>query len=154
MYICSISTITVILLLLPRPLPPVLASMTTTTTTTDMLVYDNLHMTCCKTEKAYLTELMLVVMYFCRDESLLCEGLALNDDLQRLLAKHEELSDGNSDAGAAGAPLIDTGDVNNNMGYFHNDITCYYILLNNIIFRCFSSYSISFLSALESIYSV
>ncbi|XP_017236632.2 TOM1-like protein 9 isoform X1 [Daucus carota subsp. sativus] len=50
------------------------------------------------------------------DESLLCEGLALNDDLQRLLAKHEELSDGNSDAGAAGAPLIDTGDVNNNMG--------------------------------------
>ncbi|KAK1379192.1 hypothetical protein POM88_025936 [Heracleum sosnowskyi] len=46
------------------------------------------------------------------DESVLCQGLALNDDLQRLLAKHEELWDGNSDAGAVGAPLIDTGDAN------------------------------------------
>ncbi|KAL1353098.1 hypothetical protein HN51_017029 [Arachis hypogaea] len=59
------------------------------------------------------------------DESLLCQGLALNDDLQRVLAKHESILSGtptqnqkppeNSKPATAGAlldvdaPLVDTG---------------------------------------------
>ncbi|KAJ7965969.1 target of Myb protein 1-like [Quillaja saponaria] len=59
------------------------------------------------------------------DESLLCQGLALNDDLQRVLAKHESIASGSSvrnqsenlkpePAGAlvdVDAPLVDTGDT-------------------------------------------
>lgn len=61
----------------------------------------------------------------CRDESLLCQGLQLNDDLQRLLAKHESLASGKSaqtdkpktESKSSGAlvdvdgPLVDTGDA-------------------------------------------
>lgn len=69
--------------------------------------------------------MLLLMFLWCRDESLLCEGLALNDDLQRILAKHEAISSGtipiqteNKKPGPAqplvniGAPLIDTGDTN------------------------------------------
>ena len=59
------------------------------------------------------------------DESLLCQGLGLNDDLQRVLAKHESIASGNTvqnntekpnpaPTGAlvnVDAPLIDTGDA-------------------------------------------
>ncbi|KAK8295248.1 hypothetical protein V6Z12_D05G051800 [Gossypium hirsutum] len=56
------------------------------------------------------------------DESLLCQGLALNDDLQRLLAKHEELASATSsqvgkpkpepakELANVDGPLLNTGD--------------------------------------------
>ncbi|KAF9662220.1 hypothetical protein SADUNF_Sadunf18G0030600 [Salix dunnii] len=79
----------------------------------------------CRTYKQRVGKEGIRVRSHCiKDESLLCQGLSLNDDLQRVLARHESISSGTpvpvrdeklkaESSGALvdiGAPLVDTGD--------------------------------------------
>ncbi|KAE8688997.1 bZIP transcription factor bZIP36 [Hibiscus syriacus] len=73
----------------------------------------------CRTNKQRVVHIVNSIS----DESLLCQGLELNDDLQRVLAKHQAIVSGNSSladknkpepvrgTGNASDPLIDTGDI-------------------------------------------
>ena len=49
-----------------------------------------------------------------RDEDLLCQGLALNDNLQRVLRRHDDIANGNLTAGVreTDTPVVSLVSVN------------------------------------------